>query len=422
MILVIYNLLFNIYSLSFKIYKENFTFNKKSYKVSKVICIISPMEILSTLKEILELIYSIILNKNFNKENFSQIKVTKNNNNNTSNNNIINNNNTQISYVYLKHKNNNSYQNVFKEYNLLEFYFGFLLNSLILKKEEKSYYISHIGNNMGKKSFLNFNINSQAFLKIKDYDITKLLDIINIEHLIKLYIGILLEYKIILIFEDYETINEIIFSLLSIIYPLKWRLPVISYILESLLDSLEAPFGMICGINTKFLPILHKKIDQKLIGEETLIFNIVNNSFVYLPINLPEFPKKITNEIKHNFYLIQAEKLSLSLNNQMSISSISGYGYGSGTGKNKIYNNEMIYCIYPESIINKINPMIYISLKFNLIFIRSFIEIFNTIEDFIDPLLLNELKMELKNNPNSKNLFKLSLIFLNFYLFSFKFN
>lgn len=286
--------------------------------------------------------------------------------------------------MYIKN-NNNSYKNVFKEYKLLEFYFGFLLNSLKLKREEKSYYISHIGNNMGKKSFLNFNINSQAFLKIKDYDITKILDIINIEHLIKLYIGILLEYKIILIFEEYETINEIIFSLLSLIYPLKWRLPVISYILESLLDSLEAPFGMICGLHTKFLPILQKKIDQKLIGEETLIFNIVNNSFINLPENMPEFPKKITNEIKHNFYLIQAEKLSI--NSQI---------LSSGN------NNTEIYAIYPENIINRINPMIYISLKFNLIFIRSFMEIFKTIENFIDPLLLNNLKMELKNNSNSK--------------------
>ena len=339
----------------------------------------------------MELIYSIISNNNnHNKEKITQI----NNNNNNNNDNY-----SQVSYVYIKNTNSNTYKNVFKEHKLLEFYFGFLLNSFKLKREEKSYYISHIGNNMGKKSFLNFHINSQAFLKIKDYDIAKLLDIINIEHLIKLYIGILLEYKIILIFEEYETINEIIFSLLSLIYPLKWRLPVISYILESLLDSLEAPFGMICGINTKFLPILQKKIEQNLLGDETLIFNIVNNSFVNLPENMPEFPKKITNEIKHNFYLIQAEKLSI--NNQIQ--------FFSSTLNNN--NTEMIYGIYPESIINKINPLIYISLKFNLIFIRSFIEIFKTIEEFIDPLLLSELKMELKKNPNSK------IFLLNFYLF-----
>jgi hypothetical protein len=143
------------------------------------------------------------------------------------------------------------------------------------------------------------------------------------------------------------------------------------------------------------MPILHRKIDQKLIGEETLIFSIINNSFIFLPNNMPEFPKKITNEIKHNFYLIQAEKLSLSLNSQIPISSIQGKN-------NCNNNNDIINSIYPESIINKINPMIYISLKFNLIFIRSFIEIFKTIEDYIDPLLLSELKMELKKNPNSK--------------------
>jgi len=314
--------------------------------------LISPVDIFKSCIEILKNIYSII-------SNYKNIKE-----------NLIN--QSQLAYVYIKDDSKHHYKNVIKEYKLLEFYFAFLLNSLKLKKEERSYYVQYIGNNIGKKTFLKFHINSKSFLKIKDYDISIIMDLINVENLIKLYIGLLMEYKIIIIFENYETINRIIFSLLSIVFPLKWKLPIISYALEALIDSLEAPFGMICGIHTKFLPILSKKIDQKLMGEETLVFNLNTNSFIFLPEEFPELPKKITNELKSNYYLILSEKLSI--NNGIE------------------FNNSEYSNIFPECISKHVNPMDYLNLKFNLIFINCFMEIFRNLEEFIDPMNLDNLK------------------------------
>lgn len=68
--------------------------------------------------------------------------------------------------------------------------------------------MQHIGNNMDKKAFLDFHINSKSFLKLKDFEISILMDLINVENLIKIYIGMLMEYKIILVFENYEAIKK----------------------------------------------------------------------------------------------------------------------------------------------------------------------------------------------------------------------
>lgn len=324
------------------------------------------METFNTTKEILKNIYSIILNQKNSKE-------TKGNQ-------------TQICYVYLKdeQQNKTSYKSVIKEYKLLEFYFGFLLNSLKLKKEERSFFIKHIGNNMGKKCFLDFHINSKSFLKIKDFDISLLMDSINVENLIKLYLGLLMEYKIILIFENYETINKIIFALLSLLFPMKWRLPIISYALEPLIDSLEAPFGMICGLHSKFFPLLKRKLEQKLIGEETLVFNLTGNSFAFFPEDFPELPKKITNELKSNFYLILSEKLSISNGMQ--------------------FANSEYSAIFPDAIVKFADPMRFLNLKFSLIFINCFLEIMKKLEEYIDPVKISNFKKQ----TNSKLIYYFS--------------
>jgi hypothetical protein len=56
------------------------------------------------------------------------------------------------------------------------------------------------------------------------------------------------------------------------------------------------------------------KLEQKLIGEETLVFiNLCTNSFVFVPEDFPELPRKIRNKLKSNFYLILSEKLSINM-------------------------------------------------------------------------------------------------------------
>ena len=77
--------------------------------------------------------------------------------------------------------------------------------------------------------------------------------------------------------------------LLHLIYPLKWNFPLISFLTPTLLETLEAPFGIIIGVHNQYLNIVMKKLKNKEMTEETLIYNITNKSFLYLPEKFPEF-------------------------------------------------------------------------------------------------------------------------------------
>jgi hypothetical protein len=267
----------------------------------------------------------------------------------------------QLKYVYLKGKQK-SYT-VLKEYSILEFYFSFILNCMKYSKDDKSYYVNYIGNNAGKKCFLKFHINSNYGYPLADYDMTILLDKFNVEDLIKVYIGLLMEYKLIIVFDNYEDINNIIFSITSLIFPLKWNFPLISFITPSIIETLEAPFGIIIGVHSKYLPILNTKMKQKAITEETLIYNVTTKSFIYLPDNFPQLPLKVMNELRSNIYLVLSEKLAIT---------------------SDLENNDIeLSKIFPIDACKNIDAIHYLNLKFIGIFFNVFLELVKNLESSI---------------------------------------
>ena len=169
---------------------ENYEINNYRFSLLKALCIVSSQQIYNTHKEIFNNIFSILTNYKINKTLCPE----------------------QLEYVYLKDKK--SYT-VLSEYTILEFYFAFILNGMNILKEESSYYVNYIGNNAGKKCFLKTHINGKNGFPLKDYDLTILLDKFNVEDLIKIYLSLLMEYKLIIIFDDYEDINTLIFAITS---------------------------------------------------------------------------------------------------------------------------------------------------------------------------------------------------------------
>jgi hypothetical protein len=197
--------------------------------MTRVICIVSNSPLYNTCKEFLNDMMSIIINYKLNKALFPE----------------------QLKYVCLKDKVK-SYT-VLKEYYILEFYFAFVLNSIKQTKEENGYNILSVGNNIGRKIFMKYYQNSSGNgFPIPDYDMTLLLDRFNVEDLIKIYMCLLMEYKLILIFDDYSDINLLIFAIISLLYPLKWNFPIISFITPSLMETLEAPFALVIGVHSKY--------------------------------------------------------------------------------------------------------------------------------------------------------------------------
>lgn len=341
---------------------ENYEGKHKKASVLKSICVISNRPIYSSHKEILNNIYGIISNYKINKTMFPE----------------------QLKYVYLKDKLK-SYT-VFKEYTILEFYFSFFMNSLKFfnNEGEGSYHINYLGNNTGKKSFTKFNLNDKCGFPLADFDMTIILDKINVEDSIKIHMSLMMEYKLILIFDDYQDINILIFSLINLIYPLKWNFPIISFITPTLMETLEAPFGMIIGVHSKYINYITKKLSQAdAFTEETLIYNISNKTFMYIPKKFPVLPVKILNELRSSIYLVLSEKLSLT---------------------SDIDNEETeLFKMFPSNEIStKIDPIVYLNLKLMQVFYNLFLEIVKNVESSI---YFNKIKSIIKNNNEKFQLY-----------------
>jgi len=305
----------------------------------KAVCMVSGKPIYETQKELLINFHSVQVNHKENRNNSSE----------------------KLNYIYLRDKSK-SYT-VLKEYSVLEFYFSFVLNTLKYPKQENSFYVNYIGNNMGKKCFVKYFGNSKQSFPLADYDMTKILDYFSVEDLIKVYMAMLMEYKLILIFDDYQQINSLIFSLVNLLFPLKWKFPIISFVASSLIDTIEAPFGIIIGLHSQYINILTEKINQDLMVDETLIYNLQNKNFTFFPKKFPELPMKMTNELRSNVYLLLSEKLSLSSESDN--------------------EDTELFKIFPTNACKKIDPIVYLNLKICGVFFNVFLDLIKNLDSSI---------------------------------------
>ena len=228
-------------------------------------------------------------------------------------------------YNYLKrHKNNNSNS---KSSNtnindLLPFYISFILNCLNIPNtkiisKQLSYLIYNTTNNSidtsNSKSFLNFYIDDYTNFPYKDYSLTILFNVMHIDDLIFIYKCMLLEYKIILIFSNYENINIVIQSLLAILFPFKWRFPITSYCLKETHVLLDSPFPMVIGVHVNNINSVHFRLNKNQFNNETVVYDLIEKKFLYKnnvdEINDNSFTVKITNQLKSELLFIKSEYL-----------------------------------------------------------------------------------------------------------------
>ena len=327
-------------SLSFY---DNYKLSTKEILLKKSITLISSKDYYEIHKEFLEYIYKIILN-----------------------------------YYLYKNKNSNllqkiCYENYFShekilipEYSLLSFYFSFILNSWdvnpINNKMIKSFHILplNLENNSINTNdfFMKIYIDDKSPFPIKDYNLSILLDLFQIDDLIIIYQGLLMEFELILIFNNFENINIIIHSLLSLIFPLKWKFPITSFLLPETEVMLDAPFATIIGVHESFKYLIEYKIKKECFNlETTLIYDLSQKKFILKDPNFPLLENKMLNNIKSGLYFLKADL----------------YQFKNGTIK---INNGLMKLFHKnEKLSNKIEYKVYLNMKIISIFFNVFIDL-----------------------------------------------
>ena len=342
-------------SLSFY---ENYKLKTKDILIKKSITLVSSKDYYATQKQILENIYKIISN-----------------------------------YFLYKKKNSNlikkiCYENYFskekmflQEYSLLPFYFSFILNSwdvnpsnnrmlksfnVLPLKSDKSENKSQMNDINTNDFFIKIFIDDKIPFPIKDYDLSILLYKFHIDDLIIIYQSLLMEYEIILIFNNFEEINIIIYSLLSLIYPLKWKFPITSFLLPETEVMLDAPFATIIGVHESFKYLLEYKIKKECFYlETTIIYDLIEKKFILKDPNFPLMQNKLANNIKSSLYFLKADL----------------YQFKNGTIK--INNGLMKLFEKNENIVNKIEKKVYINMKIISIFFNVFIDLIKNFKSCI---------------------------------------
>ena len=330
-------------SLSFyDIYKLS---NNKEILLKKSITLISSKEYYNIHKTFLEYIYNIIIN-------FYSYKNNKNSN-------LL----KKICYEnYFSHE-----KILFNEYFLIPFYFSFILNSFDVNPSNnkliKSFHIIPLkSENDINDFFIQLYIDDKIPFPIKDYDISILLSKFHIEDLIILYQSLLMEYEIILIFNNFEEINIIIYSLLSLIYPLKWNFPITSFLLPETEVMLDAPFATIIGVHESYKYLIEYKIKKDCFNlETTIIYDLIDKKFVLKDPGFPMLNQKMENNIKSFLFFVKSEIYQFKL------------------GIIQINNGLMKLFERNGKLVNKINYKIYLNMKIISIFFNVFIDL---IKDF----------------------------------------
>ena len=356
-------------SLSFY---DNYKINTKDILIKKSITLVSAKDYYDTQKKILEYIYKILINHYSYK-------------------------NTNLNLVRkILYENYFSHEKIFiEEYSLLPFYFSSILNSWDINPSNnkliKSFHVLPLksenilnNNKIISDFFIKLFINDKSPFPIKDYNISILLYKFHIDDLIIIYQALLMEYEIILIFDNFEEINILIYSLLSLIYPLKWKFPITSFLLPETEVMLDAPFATIIGVHESFKYLIEYKIKKECFNlETTIIYDLKEKNFVLKDPNFPLLDNKLINNIKSSLYFLKADLLQ----------------FKHGTIK---FNNGLMKLFDKnEKIVNKIEHSKYINIKIISIFFNIFLDLIKNFKSCIkyDEIEKNKININI-SEPN----------------------
>ncbi|XP_053923217.1 DENN domain-containing protein 5A isoform X2 [Cuculus canorus] len=127
-------------------------------------------------------------------------------------------------------------------------------------------------------------------LPLFDFPVKEVFELLGVENVVQLFTCALLEFQILLYSQHYQRLMTVAETITALMFPFQWQHVYVPILPASLLHFLDAPVPYLMGLHSNGLDDRSK---LELPQEANLCFVDVDNHFIELPEDLPQFPNKL---------------------------------------------------------------------------------------------------------------------------------
>uniref|UniRef100_A0A668AJG8 DENN domain containing 5A n=1 Tax=Myripristis murdjan TaxID=586833 RepID=A0A668AJG8_9TELE len=131
---------------------------------------------------------------------------------------------------------------------------------------------------------------STAELPLFDFALSEMFDLLGVENVLQLFTCALLEIQILLYSQHYQRLMTVAESITALMFPFQWQHVYVPILPASLLHFLDAPVPYLMGLHSNGQD---DRTKLELPQEANLCFVDIDNHFIELPEDLPQFPNKL---------------------------------------------------------------------------------------------------------------------------------
>uniref|UniRef100_H3BD80 DENN domain containing 5A n=1 Tax=Latimeria chalumnae TaxID=7897 RepID=H3BD80_LATCH len=131
---------------------------------------------------------------------------------------------------------------------------------------------------------------STSELPLFDFPLNEVFELLGVENMVQLFTCALLEIQILLYSQHYQRLMTVAESITALMFPFQWQHVYVPILPASLLHFLDAPVPYLMGLHSNGQDDRSK---LELPQEANLCFVDVDNHFIELPEDLPQFPNKL---------------------------------------------------------------------------------------------------------------------------------
>uniref|UniRef100_A0A671W9K8 DENN domain containing 5A n=1 Tax=Sparus aurata TaxID=8175 RepID=A0A671W9K8_SPAAU len=131
---------------------------------------------------------------------------------------------------------------------------------------------------------------STSELPLFDFPMGEVFNLLGVENVLQLFTCALLEMQILLYSQHYQRLMTVAESITALMFPFQWQHVYVPILPASLLHFLDAPVPYLMGLHSNGQD---DRTKLELPQEANLCFVDIDNHFIELPEELPQFPNKL---------------------------------------------------------------------------------------------------------------------------------